>query len=674
MPRSARGAAHGVGPGPVRIRVLGLRFESRGRRFRAPPPFGGVFSVLRVARIDPGEPQRPGALIAGLASAGGGALTYLIRPLAHGAFASARAAGEEGLARAERALEAALRVGLGFVDVEPAPADPFHLAVPLAGALPDGSWASRRCLRVPGGGGVRCLAALEFRLPVDEGSRRGGDGKGEEGRAPDVGALIRALAGAGVEAALTLSVSSPRALPMPRSRAPDGPRGHLALFLLTPVSATLREAKREADALASLAEAAAESALGWRARRVAWPRLRRLARALLERRVPSGDLGPGDLSAVAGVPALRGLGGLTSWSPAPTLDPPPAVEGVELGVALGPGWSLPLRLAPEWLPLHVAVFGSPGCGKTTLVRGFLRRYSSEYGGPALVLDRHGEYSGLPGFRVVRVGLDPVALDPLDPRGLEPGEAAKALCAVFGVVWPEEFGPLMAHLLREAYVRVLEGPGRPSLADLAGEVWSMAESGAGPLRSRRARDAAFSLASRLGELGTGLVARALGVDSGPGERLADLLASGRPIVLDLSRLMSDGDRTLVSLLALAELEGLRRRRPAGRPHVAVVEEAHAVSPPGVSGGLVPRLLREARKFGVSVWLVDQRPSNVAQDAVGLCGTVVVGRLLHPVDLEALGLTRGEGRPGGVDPSLLGAGEWLVRVPGSGYSLMRSQTPR
>ncbi|RLG36963.1 MAG: hypothetical protein DRO01_07640, partial [Thermoproteota archaeon] len=649
-------------------------------RFGAPPPSRGLFSVLRVARVDPGEPQRPEALIAGLASAGGGALTYLIRPLAHGAFASARAAGEEGLERAERALEAALRVGLGFVEVEPAPADPFHLAVPLAGALPDGSGAGRRCLRVPCRRGVRCLAALELRPPVDRGSGlgRGGDGNGSaegEGRVPDVGALVRALAGAGVEAALTLSVSPPR-VPLRGVRAPDGPRGHLALFLLTPPSATLGEARREADALASLAEAAAESALGWRARRVAWPRLRRLARALLERRVPSADLGPGDLSAVAGVPALRGLGGLTSWSPAPALDPPPAVGGVELGVALGPGWSLPLRLAPEWLPLHVAVFGAPGCGKTTLVRGFLRRYSSELGGPALVLDRHGEYSGLPGFRVVRVGLDPVSLDPLDPGGLEPGEAAKALCSAFGVVWPEEFGPLMAHLLREAYVRVLEGPGRPSLADLAGEVWSMAESGAGPLRSRRARDAAFSLASRLGELGTGLVARALGVDSGPGERLADLLAAGRPLVLDLSRLVSDGDRTLVSLLALAELEGLRRRRPAGvdRPHVAVVEEAHAVAPPGVSGGLVPRLLREARKFGVSVWLVDQRPSNVAQDAVGLCGTVVVGRLLHPDDLEALGLSRGDGPLGGVDPSLLGAGEWLVRVPGSGYSLMRSRAPR
>ncbi|MDK2465075.1 MAG: hypothetical protein QI223_09930, partial [Candidatus Korarchaeota archaeon] len=57
-------------------------------------------------------------------------------------------------------------------------------------------------------------------------------------------------------------------------------------------------------------------------------------------------------------------------------------------------------------------------------------------------------------------------------------------------------------------------------------------------------------------------------------------------------------------------------------------------------------------------------------VGLCGTVVVGRLLHPVDLEALGISRGDGPLGGVDPSLLGAGEWLVRVPGSGYSLMRT----
>lgn len=100
-------------------------------------------------------------------------------------------------------------------------------------------------------------------------------------------------------------------------------------------------------------------------------------------------------------------------------------------------------------------------------------------------------------------------------------------------------------------------------------------------------------------------------------------------------------------------------------MVVIEEAHSVAPPG-RGGLVARMLREARKFGVSVWLVDQRPTNMSQDAIGLCGTLVVGRLHHPEDLSLLGL------PDGFYLGRLSAGEWLVRVPSASYSLVRAHS--
>ncbi|HDI86195.1 MAG TPA: DUF87 domain-containing protein, partial [Candidatus Korarchaeota archaeon] len=346
------------------LRVMGLRFRVEGRVFRRPPPARGAFSVLRVSRVDPRAAQRPQALVAGMASAGGASLTVLIRPLAHGVFASATARSVDELPKAEGALEAALRVGLGPIELERAPADLFHLSVPLAGALP--RECGSRGLVVPCGERVRVLAILEV-SPV-------------EGSDPDLGSLVSALAEAGVEGALTLSVS------------PGGsPAGSLALALLTGEASSLGDALREADSLCSLACAAVESSLGWRARRVGWPRVALFACALLERRVPRPVLRAGDLVEVAGVPFLPGMGGLTEWAPRPRLEPPPKVEvGLELGLAVGLGWSTPLRLAVEQLPLHVAVFGAPGCGKTTLVRRLLSQYVSEFGGSALVLDRHGE--------------------------------------------------------------------------------------------------------------------------------------------------------------------------------------------------------------------------------------------------------------------------------------------
>ncbi|MBO3842249.1 MAG: DUF87 domain-containing protein [Candidatus Brockarchaeota archaeon] len=65
-------------------------------------------------------------------------------------------------------------------------------------------------------------------------------------------------------------------------------------------------------------------------------------------------------------------------------------NGILLGYYESMGKGLEVRIGIEDLPLHLAIFGIPGSGKSTLTKALLRRHR-ELGGFAMVFDRHGEY-------------------------------------------------------------------------------------------------------------------------------------------------------------------------------------------------------------------------------------------------------------------------------------------
>lgn len=91
------------------------------------------------------------------------------------------------------------------------------------------------------------------------------------------------------------------------------------------------------------------------------------------------------------------------------------------------------------------------------------------------------------------------------------------------------------------------------------------------------------------------------------------------------------------MLLKQLYDFRRRRPnRGLPHVIVCEEAHNIAPAKFKGQetIVERMLREMRKFGESVWLIDQRPLTVSRDVLGLCGTMICLRLQYSSDVEKI----------------------------------------
>lgn len=108
--------------------------------------------------------------------------------------------------------------------------------------------------------------------------------------------------------------------------------------------------------------------------------------------------------------------------------------------------------------------------------------------------------------------------------------------------------------------------------------------------------------------------------------------------------------LGSLLELLAFEMFRKGQGETHPTLIVLEEAHhylrqnTLSEDGTQHMLAyERLAKEGRKFGISLWISTQRPSEISSTVLAQCGTWAVFRLTSESDLRAVGA----------------AGEWLDR---------------
>jgi len=74
-----------------------------------------------------------------------------------------------------------------------------------------------------------------------------------------------------------------------------------------------------------------------------------------------------------------------------------------------------------------------------------------------------------------------------------------------------------------------------------------------------------------------------------------------------------------------------------PCLLMVEEAHNFVPrdfdkPIVSRGILRRIAREGRKFGVGLCLISQRPSRLDQDVLSQCNTQIIMKIVNPLDQD------------------------------------------
>jgi DNA helicase HerA-like ATPase len=116
------------------------------------------------------------------------------------------------------------------------------------------------------------------------------------------------------------------------------------------------------------------------------------------------------------------------------------------------------------------------------------------------------------------------------------------------------------------------------------------------------------------------------------------------VLDLSMLAHEALPYACGLFGRVLLE-LRERIPAAdrfkEPWVIVLEEAHNYIRPhrqeedrgvAISRGAFERIAKEGRKFGLSLIVASQRPSEISQTILSQCANLFMHRLQNPQDIE------------------------------------------
>jgi uncharacterized protein len=148
----------------------------------------------------------------------------------------------------------------------------------------------------------------------------------------------------------------------------------------------------------------------------------------------------------------------------------------------------------------------------------------------------------------------------------------------------------------------------------------------------------------------------------GDTMTDFLSkifrlpgNGKPIsIIDVSGVPSDITSTVVAVLARLVFDfAIWSRNEPQRPILLVCEEAHRYIPSDRIAGnsavrtILERIAKEGRKYGVSLGLITQRPSDLAEGVLSQCGTIISMRLNNDRDQAYVRAAMPEGARGFLD---------------------------
>jgi hypothetical protein len=135
----------------------------------------------------------------------------------------------------------------------------------------------------------------------------------------------------------------------------------------------------------------------------------------------------------------------------------------------------------------------------------------------------------------------------------------------------------------------------------------------------------------------------------------LPARGKPIsIIDVSGVPTDIVSVVVAVLSRLVFDyAIWSRSEAQRPVLLICEEAHRYIPSDkTSSGqavrkVLERIAKEGRKYGVSLGLITQRPSDLAEGVLSQCGTIIAMRLNNDRDQAFVKNAMPEGSRGFLD---------------------------
>jgi DNA helicase HerA-like ATPase len=139
------------------------------------------------------------------------------------------------------------------------------------------------------------------------------------------------------------------------------------------------------------------------------------------------------------------------------------------------------------------------------------------------------------------------------------------------------------------------------------------------------------------------------------KLFRMPSQGRPIsIIDVSGVPSEITSTVVAVLSRLVFDfAVWARDERTHPILLVCEEAHRYVPneknaDGSSvGRILSRIAKEGRKYGVSLGLITQRPSDLAEGVLSQCGTIIAMRLNNDRDQAFVRAAMPEGSRGFLD---------------------------
>lgn len=139
------------------------------------------------------------------------------------------------------------------------------------------------------------------------------------------------------------------------------------------------------------------------------------------------------------------------------------------------------------------------------------------------------------------------------------------------------------------------------------------------------------------------------------RIFRLPGDGKPIsIIDVSGVPNEITAVVVAVLSRMVFDyAIWSRGEARRPVLLVCEEAHRYVPnernaDGSSvGRILSRIAKEGRKYGVSLGLITQRPSDLAEGVLSQCGTILSMRLNNERDQAFVRAAMPEGARGFLD---------------------------
>ena len=316
---------------------------------------------------------------------------------------------------------------------------------------------------------------------------------------------------------------------------------------------------------------------------------------------------------------------------------------------------------------HFAVLGSTGTGKSTSVSLILHRISElSPEGHIVMIDPHGEYSAAFKGCGELFNVDNLQL----PYWLMNFEEHCEVMLTTHDAERQRDADILAKCLLAARTKgkdmsqygkvTVDSPIPYLLADLntilVNEMGKLERAGDTlpyPAPEDQARRAPRRPALHLHVL------RDAGVGFDAGADLAKLFrlpSHGKPIsIVDVSGVPSEVTSVVVSVLARMVFDyAIWSRTEAQRPLLLVCEEAHRYVPKDemAENGqavrkILERIAKEGRKYGVSLGLITQRPSDLAEGVLSQCGTIIAMRLNNDRDQACVRAAMPEGARGFLD---------------------------